>query len=395
MKILYHHRIRSKDGQFVHLDELTSALRAEGHEIVFAGPDIVEQGEFGDDAGLVAWMKLRLPRFVYELLELCYAAFAFARLAGAIRRHRPDCLYERYNLFLPAGVWAKKLFRLPMLLEVNAPLYAERARYGGISLNRVARAVEAYTWRGADLVLPVTQVLASMVRDAGVPPERIRVIPNGINRERFRERPATEAAKRRLQLEGRFVLGFAGFVREWHGLESVLDFMAAVRDDAVHFLVVGDGPARDGLQQRAEAIGVADRFTVTGTVSRDDIAACLAAFDVALQPNVVAYASPLKLFEYLELGKAIVAPDTANIREILTHEDNALLFDPASPEQFEACLNRLRKDDALRQHISRRARETIDERGLTWEHNAQRVVELFAGLGVHDGADGTAGAAAE
>ncbi len=76
-------------------------------------------------------------------------------------------------------------------------------------------------------------------------------------------------------------------------------------------------------------LGIASRVHFTGIVERDDVAKYVAAFDIALQPAVVAYASPLKLFEYLALGKAIVAPGQPNIREILTHEKNALLFDPA------------------------------------------------------------------
>ena len=309
MKILYHHRIRSKDGQFVHVEELTDALMAAGHEIVFVGPGAIETEQFGADAGMVAWMKAHLPQFVYEILEFGYAFLDFLRLARAIRRHRPDCIYERYNLYLPSGIWAKKAFRLPLLLEVNAPLYAERRKYDGIALDGMAKAIENYTWRGADYALPVTQVLGDIVGEGGVLAERIRVIPNGINLERFAHTPTRDEAKAALGLDGKFVLGFAGFVRDWHGIDRVLDFLAEEPDH--HLLLVGDGPAREALVERAAALGVSDRFTLTGIVMRDEVAAYLAAFDVALQPNVVAYASPLKLFEYLALGHAIVAPATA------------------------------------------------------------------------------------
>src|SRR2546428_2801986 len=117
MKILYHHRIRSKDGQYVHVEEMINALKALGHEIVLVAPTAIEKEEFGADAGMVAWMKRHLPRMVYELLELSYAGLAFFRLRRAVREHRPDCLYERYNLFMPAGVWLKRRYGLPMLLE--------------------------------------------------------------------------------------------------------------------------------------------------------------------------------------------------------------------------------------------------------------------------------------
>src|SRR4051794_40171375 len=121
MKILYHHRIRSKDGQFVHLEELVHALRALGHEVLLVGPDAVGHAAFGSDAGLVAWLKKRLPRALYEVAEWGYGFYAYRRLTKAIVAFRPDAIYERYNLFSTAGVRAKRRFKLPMLLEINAP----------------------------------------------------------------------------------------------------------------------------------------------------------------------------------------------------------------------------------------------------------------------------------
>lgn len=385
MKILYHHRIRSKDGQYVHVEELTNALLKDGHELVFVGPTSIDNEEFGADAGMVAWMKSHLPGFIYELLEFSYSILDFVRLAKAIRSHRPDCIYERYNLFLPSGVWAKKIFKIPMLLEVNAPLYEERRKYDGISLDRLAKSVEHYTWRGADYVLPVTEVLANSLREAGVPDTRIRVIPNGINTERFGEASGRNEAKSTLGLSGKFVLGFAGFVREWHGLERVLEYLAAAGDIESHLLLVGDGPARDFLQQKANELGVASQFTVTGIIDRENVASYLAAFDIALQPRVVPYASPLKLFEYLALGHAIVAPATPNIMEVLEDGRNALLFDPECTDEFCAHIRRLHGDRELRERLGSNASNTINDLGLTWDRNAQRVCQLFKDLGADGG----------
>jgi glycosyltransferase involved in cell wall biosynthesis len=380
MKILYHHRIGSKDGQYVHIEELVAALRRMGHEVVVVGPQATAREDFGGEAGWVAALKRHLPRFVYELLELTYALLDYRRVARAIRAWRPDALYERYNLYLPSGVWAHRRFRIPMLLEVNAPLYAERKKYDGISLDRIARWTERYAWRGADYVLPVTAVLGRVVARAGVAAERIVVVPNAIDPRRFARVAADDTAKAALGLRGRLVLGFVGFMREWHGLERLIDFIAAARDPTWHLLLVGDGPARAALEAAAHARGAAARVTFTGVVGRDRIVDYIAAFDVALQPEVVAYASPLKLFEYMALGRAIVAPATDNIREVLVDGENAVLFAPDDPQAFNAALARVCADAGLRARIGGNARHTIDARGLTWDGNARRVSELFERL---------------
>ncbi len=381
MKILYHHRTRSKDGQYVHIEEMIGALREQGHEVIIVAPPSAEKESFGAGAGLVAHLKRYLPKFCYELMELAYSLVAYRRLAKAIELHRPDCLYERYNLFLPAGVWIKHRYKLPMLLEINSPIFEERARYDGISLNRLARWSQQYAWRGADYVLPVTQVLADIVASYGVERHRIAVIPNGINAKRFENAPDVQSAKAVLGLQNNLVLGFTGFVREWHGLDKVINMIAQdPPESSRHLLVVGDGPARPALEQQAKALNISHRVTFTGIVGRDEVARHVAAFDIALQPAVVAYASPLKLFEYLALGKAIVGPAQPNLLEILSDGHNAVMFAPEQEDGLPRAISQLCEDAQLRRKVGENARKTIADMQLTWHANAERAVGLFRQL---------------
>ncbi|HET6724717.1 MAG TPA: glycosyltransferase family 4 protein [Gammaproteobacteria bacterium] len=374
MKILYHHRISSRDGQYVHIDELTTALRHSGHEVIMAGPRVAGEQEFGSESRLVAVLKRHLPKAIYELLEFFYSFIDFRYLSRAIGRHRPDIIYERYNLFWLSGIWAKRRYGIPLISEVNAPLFDERSRYGGIALKRLARFTERASWRGADCIATVTDVLAERIAREGVPREKIVVTPNGVNRSRFPAQSDRATAKRHLGLDDSLVIGFTGFAREWHGLERVIEVLAALSDKNVVFLLVGDGDVRTGLERLAEIRGVRNRLRITGIKPRDQVATCVQAFDIALQPAVVDYASPLKLFEYMACGAAIVAPDKANIREVISHEHNALLFDPAAADSFRLAVERLCHDPALRSRLGAAARRTLDERDLTWDRNARTVV---------------------
>ena len=379
MKILYHHRVASKDGQFVHIEELITALEKLGNDIIVVGPQVSDSASFGAESTFVAGLRRVLPKFCSELLEFGYTLVAYVKLRSAVRRHDPDCLYERYNLFCPAGAWIKWKYKLPFLCEVNAPLLEERNSNGGIALYRLARWSESYVWKSADKVLPVTNVLADKVAAAGVDRERIVVVPNGIDPGRFSPVDAAQA-KASLNLQGRIVLGFTGFMREWHGLERLLDVVAADRTGQLFGLLVGDGPVRKSLEDYARKLGILDRMMTTGVVARNDLASYISAFDVALQPAVVAYASPLKVFEYMFFGKAIVAPDTANMREILVHRRNAILFDPHRPKAFEQAIESILQDPALAAQLGANARRTIEERNLTWSNNARRVTALAGSL---------------
>lgn len=387
MKILYHHRIASKDGQYVHVEAIVGALRRLGHEVVLTGPELGQNQGFGGEAGWVRWLKRWVPGVLYEVAEFGYSFFDYFRLSKAIRTFRPDFVYERYNLFFVSGLWARQRHRLPWLVEVNAPLFDERCAYGGIKLKRLARWTERSVWRGADRVFAVTQVLAERVAREGVARTRLTVTPNGIDPVQFEGLPSRAEAKRSLGLEGKVVLGFTGFVRPWHGLERVLDAVQRLQVP-IHFLLVGDGPARVALEERAHALGLAANITFTGVIQRSQVIGYVNAFDIALQPDVVAYASPLKLFEYLAAGCAVVAPDHPNIREILVHDVNAWLFDPDAPGSFVDAVVGLANDAALRQRLGTAARETIQQRHLTWLDNAERILASAQALTISTNSNG-------
>ncbi len=394
MKILFHHRIASRDGQAVHIEELIAALERQGHQTVLVGPPGLMATGFGGSSAAVDRIKRLIPGALYEGLEVAYNVKAFFRLRAAVRLHRPDVIYERFSLFLFAGVWVRRLTGLPVLLEVNSPLFEERARNDGLRLHRLGRWAQRMLWTHVDHVLPVTGVLAGTVAEYGVPAARITVIPNGVDPARFAGAPSTEAAQAALgltapvsppagpsgpALSGKpvLVLGFTGFIRGWNAVHRMIDFAAAHAGRfGLRVLVVGDGPARQSLLDHAAARGIADRLTITGIVGRDDIARHVSAFDIAVLPGLTPYSSPLKLFEYLQLGRAVVAPDTANIREILTDGQDGLLFDPDRDGAMEAALLRLCEDPELRRRLGQQAPRTIVDRSLTWSRNAERVTAI-------------------
>lgn len=379
MRILYHHRTASKDGQSTHIEEMIRGMREVGCVVDEASPQVATPAAVQGSPGWVGTMKNWMPRPLYELAEIAYSWVAYRRLARLVRASRPDAIYERYNLYLVAGVWAKRSMGVPLILEVNAPMALERRQYGGLSWPRLAAWIEHYVWRNADAILPVTRVLAEHMVACGVDPQRIVVIPNGINEEHYAGLPDVQAAKARLGLQGRLVIGFIGFVREWDRLDRIMRWVARNRDlaQSPHLLVIGDGPARAEIEQCARELGATDRLTFTGVVAREEVPALAMAFDVALQTALVPYASPLCLFEYLALGKAIVAPDQPNHHEILTAGEDSLLYDPKDDRSLERALDTLASDPSLRARIADGAARLVGTRGLTWKQHATTVVNLI------------------
>jgi len=372
VRILYHHRTRSRDGQRVHIDGLVGALRRAGHDVLVVGPRAADGRPEGGDPGPPRASALR------ELAELAYNGVERARLASAARDFAPEAVYARHALFCGSAVAFAKRRGLPVVVEVNAPLALERSRHGGLALAGLARRHETATLNRADRVVAVTRVLADLLAAQGVARERIDVHWNGLEPDALARAADGGTVRARLGLDGRFVLGFVGFVRDWNRLERAFPFLAR-RDDAT-LLVVGEGPDRARLETLARERGVAGRVRFLGSLPRDEVLAHVAAFDVALLPEVTEYASPLKLLDYLAAGRAVLAPDRANLREVVEPDRDALLFDAAAPEAFDAALERLAASPELREKIGAAGRSTLLRHGLTWDGNAAKVVARFAEL---------------
>lgn len=394
MKILYHHRTRAGDAQGIHISEIQRAFRLRGHEVVEVS--LVEAGaearadETGGEArglaGLAARLAARLPLPAKEAMELAYNVIAYRRLSRALREHQPDFVYERYAANTFAGLAAARRHGVPFVLEVNSPLAREKAEHGGLAFRRLTSSIERRLCAGADVTIAVTGVLARILEEDGVPRGKVVVVPNGVRRE-FGQGATPEAGaafRRGLGLPADVpVAGFVGWFRAWHGLERLLEAAAspAWREAGIHLVLAGDGPAMPALREMRTALGLEGRVVLCGPVPRGEIESALAAFDVAVQPAVTSYACPMKLIEYMAAGRAIVAPGSDNVRELLTDGETAVLCqgdaNPAMEDLRDAVL-RLARDPALSRRLGEAARRRIYERGWLWEENARRVEELVA-----------------
>jgi glycosyltransferase involved in cell wall biosynthesis len=148
---------------------------------------------------------------------------------------------------------------------------------------------------------------------------------------------------------------------------------------ALHGLIVGGHPGepdRARLERLAADLAVGDRLAITGLVPPGDVAARLARAAALVLPNTATviserFTSPLKLFEYLWCERPIVASDLAAIREVLTHEETALLVPPGDAAALARALERLAADPTLASALGRAARDKAPS--FTWERRAERL----------------------
>ena len=381
MRIVYHHRTQMDDAQGIHISELVNAFRALGHEVELIG--LVRKprdGEHKEGGGFWAQIAGLMPPLAYELSELGYNFYAFWRLTFHGLRRRPRFIYERYSLFTFGGLFAARLLRVPFILEVNAPIAWEKSHYGTLVLAGLARSIERYVCSHADHTIVVSSVLAERLKHDGIPADRMILMPNGIDPTRFNPQIDGQSVRKRHAIPHLApVAGVIGWFRPWHGLDALIRACAdhhlfELRD--LYLLLVGDGPAIPEARRLAQDLGCADRVIVTGPVSHQDIPSYGAAMDIAVQPRATDYACPMKIIEYLALGRKIVAPDQPNIRDILEDGKNALLFVPEDYSSLASAIEKIIANSDLGRRLAYAATATIAERDLTWSGNANRVIDL-------------------
>lgn len=336
---------------------------------------------------LIEGLRPSLPRPLGRALGHLWTNVTLERtLERRVATFAPDLIYERYSPFSAAGGAVAGRFGLPHLLEVNSPLAWEGKKYRRQALSEAAEGLERAALENASLVLAVSEELKQTLVDVtGLPPEKIAVLPNGVDVARFNPGgPALEG------LRGRFVLGFVGSLKPWHGIGVLVEaFRQLAPDPRFHLLVVGDGPERGAVEELERQWP--GRVTRPGAVSQREVARYVGAMDVALAPYPPLerfYYSPLKVLEYMAAGRAVVCSRIGQLSRLLHHGETGLLVPPGDPAALADAIRTLAEDDDLRRRLGRAAAREAHERH-SWRDRASRVVRLAERLARGDGVDGS------
>lgn len=384
-------------GASVHVREMVHALTTDEHDVRVFSPSPGSGNSLaaplrpvsagGAPETLRRFLKRRLrgaQPLDKEVCELVFNATLFRFLHSEFERWRPDAIYERYSLFNLAGLVAARRLGLPHLLEVNAPLRLERARANRLRLDSMARLIERRLFGSADFVLTVTAALQRYVLGSGGHAERTLVLPNGVDVDRFAAgRAMRGAARARLGLnDSEMVVGFAGSLKPWHGIETLVNAFALLHEAVpeTRLLIVGEGPMGEQLRAKVAELGQPGSVIFTGRVNHADMPALLAAMDVGVASYLDVpefYFSPLKIYEYMASGLPVVASDAGDISRIIHDGESGLLSPPGDPVSLSGALRRLVESDSLRQALGGTARASVANH--TWMANARVVASLAAG----------------
>ena len=229
------------------------------------------------------------------------------------------------------------------------------------------------------MVVTPSSAMEDRVRRIGQ--TRVVTVPNAVDPDRFRPLPERrDAIRGELGLDGRFVIGFAGSLKSWHGLDTLLPAVAALpRTLQPILLMVGHGPERDSLADRAATLGVDARWV--GAVTHSEVPGFLAAADVCVvglpADRGWQYFSPLKALEYLACGRPTVVAAAGDLLG-LARDGVALSYRPGDAADLMGQLLAVANDRDLADRLSKVGRAYALSR--TWRSAARAIVQEVEAL---------------
>lgn len=359
---------------------------------------------------LASCVCLKNPRIIsflgYKINALLSNVFFTITTLRLLKKYPVDMIYQRYSMLNVTGVFLSWWYNIPLIIEFNGSEVWTNIFWAPKKLVRLTWLVgifEKMVLRYAHHIVVVSQPLKDRLVNSGIYEKKILVNPNGVDAIFFdpaRLHGQRREIRARLGISEKYVYGFIGTFSWWHGINVLVDIIPRIvrlRSD-VHFLLIGHGPLVHMLQNVVQEHDIEHAVTFLGAVSHDEARSYLAACDAFLsptQPNPDGspfFGSPTKIFEYMSLGKPIIASDLGQLSEVL---QPAFLVPHMSQKKFHVTnqvgiivpshdikgflqalcmLGDLNNEDSMK--LGANARKRALER-YTWHHHTQRIIQFI------------------
>ena len=299
-----------------------------------------------------------------------YLLFAVAAVLACFKADRPDVVIATTPQFFAglSGMVVSRLRGAPFVLEVRDLWPESIVQLGQMRPGPLLRALEwleTLLYRSAAGIVVNTRTFIDHIAARGVARDRMTLVYNGIDPALFRPQPRDEALLRKHGLEGKFLVSYIGTLGLAHGVATLIDTAERLAgEERLHFVIIGDGAARESLEQEIEERGLAN-VTLLGLRPRSEIPAWIASIDVQVvllrDLDIFTSVIPSKIFEFCAQERpVIVSTPQGEIRSLVEKASAAVSLDPEDPEALAAAILALRDDAAAGREMARRGREWVE-----------------------------------
>jgi glycosyltransferase involved in cell wall biosynthesis len=389
---------RRQSGYSIRTQHVAAALDEVGLDVVVASrrqEDMIEGG-LPVDAWQVSGVRYRSSSTAREVPGRPdhNATLNAAGFATIIEEHRAAVLH-------PVTPWPDLLASLAVAEQYHIPVVYEvrgfreetwltrQPELAGISAHDEVEAhTETELMRAADAIVTLSEPMRDNLVGRGIPAERITVVPNGVDTERFRPIARDDALARQLHLGDGPVIGYITTLAPYEDIDTLVRATAELRrrGRGVRCLIVGDGIERERLLELRRRTGTDDGSVVfAGRVAYADVNAYYSLLDVFVVPRrqvgVAQLVTPLKPYEAMAMERAVVVSRVEALAGMIREGETGLSFTPEDPIDLADVLEPLLFDQERRETLGRTAGAWVREH-RTWRRSAERYLELYRAMGV-------------
>lgn len=380
MNIIYHFRVKGVGPERVHISGIADAFENLGHKVTFVSPTDINPLKTGDVApekgalrNLLYFFADKTPQVIFELMEIAYNIMAIKKLKKQIYKKKPEYIYERYAFYCFTGIYLAKRTGIPIALEVNEVGGFDRVRPQ--KLVKLSKLFEKYIFSNANVIVTVSEFLKEQIISRGGKRDSIIVVPNGVDKRLFDAGIDSDNLKQKYNTRNKKIIGFVGYLVHWHRLDLLLETFAKIRNnypDTV-LMLVGDGILRNELESLSKKLRIDDALIITGRVNHSEIPNYIDMFDIAVIPNSNEYRSPIKMFEYMAMGKAIIAPDQPPILSVIENETTGFIFKNGNIDDLTKSIEMALDSEEKCQNVGRNAKKLVFDK-FTWDAHATAIL---------------------
>ena len=387
MKIVYFNYLydlyEGAIGSTIKAIELLNALESRGHEIKFYWLNAERKN--GKNTlklyGYRKYFKKYFDKFLHEPNQIFKNGQYYFKEYKILKNEKPDLVISRLDVYLVSTLLVTRILRLPWVVEADSPeVYEYRKFYTHYKkLPLIDGIIERLNLRVADRVFVVSNLVREyFIKKRKIVPSKIAVIPNAADAKKYQPSHRDRSIVNEYKLNNFVVLGFIGSFHYWHGVENLIRIIDKIvpTEKGAKFLLVGSGGAKESeIRNFVKKKGYGDNVIFTGSVPHSKVGQYISVMDIVLAPYPQLeffYFSPMKLYEYMASGKAIVASNMGQIGEIIYDGENGLLYDPDDIESMIGGIRQLIKDTELRHKLGANARDSIIEYH-NWNSRAKKL----------------------
>ena len=325
-----------------------------------------------------------------ELPELFDNLNGVTTAITAMKDRRPSFVYQRYSRFNYAGATLAHRYGVPFVMEYNgSEVWIAQHWSRPLKHRQLGEDIELLNLRAAHLVVVVSQPMKDELIDRGIQQNKILVNPNGVDPTCYSPTIDGLPIRQRYQFNDKIVIGFIGTFGLWHGADALVKAFGELLlkqpqiRHKVHLLLIGDGQRRRIVNETIDEYGIHEHCTLAGSIPQSQGPSHLAACDILASPHVPNpdgtpfFGSPTKLFEYMAMGKAIIASDLNQIGEVLDHDQTAYLVQPGDIDALREGLMVLIANPQQCKRLGQAARRRAVAKH-TWHQHTLRIIEALA-----------------